>query len=337
MREWLVAADDRTGAFEVAALLTAVVGPITVSVGRAPDGSGVVDLGSRAATVVAAGDRARSVDDTPSRWTAHKIDSTLRGHWAAELSARRAATGRRLVLLPGWPEMGRTCVGGQVLVHGEPIGSPLDALPGAALLADADALRAWLRGSGSMAVCGGPDAVSVGGVAREVAEADAEVERFRSQANLFRGGGATSTGLNEQQLTDLTTEVSKARGARGEAEARARAARGLMQRGSVEAIPEVQRSPVIQGLIAQKTRAEREKAEAETTLLAGHPRMKQLYLDYLAGWKQSGGTLMAVFSSMGTYSKWGSWGLLEYHGQPPAEAPKYQAVLEFLHANARWW
>jgi hypothetical protein len=68
-----------------------------------------------------------------------------------------------------------------------------------------------------------------------------------------------------------------------------------------------------------------------------HPRMKQLYLDYLAGWKQSGGTLMAVFSSMGTYSKWGSWGLLEYHGQPPAEAPKYQAVLEFLHANARWW
>ena len=172
MREWLVAADDRTGAFEVAALLTAVVGPITVSVGRAPDGSGVVDLGSRAATVVAAGDRARSVDDTPSRWTAHKIDSTLRGHWAAELSARRAATGRRLVLLPGWPEMGRTCVGGQVLVHGEPIGSPLDALPGAALLADADALRAWLRGSGSMAVCDVPDAVSLSDLARELAEAD---------------------------------------------------------------------------------------------------------------------------------------------------------------------
>jgi hypothetical protein len=68
-----------------------------------------------------------------------------------------------------------------------------------------------------------------------------------------------------------------------------------------------------------------------------HPRMKQLYLDYLAGWKQSGGTLMAIFSSMGTYSKWGSWGLLEYHGQPPAEAPKYQAVLQFLDANPKWW
>ncbi|HPC94517.1 MAG TPA: hypothetical protein PLU87_06220 [Sedimentisphaerales bacterium] len=68
-----------------------------------------------------------------------------------------------------------------------------------------------------------------------------------------------------------------------------------------------------------------------------HPRMRQLYLDYLAGWRQSGGTLMAVFSSMGTYSKWGSWGLLEYHGQDLAEAPKYEAVLEFLDANPKWW
>lgn len=68
-----------------------------------------------------------------------------------------------------------------------------------------------------------------------------------------------------------------------------------------------------------------------------HPRMKALYLDYLAGWKQSGGALMAIFSSMGTYSKWGSWGLFEYHGQDPAEAPKYQAVMQFLQDNPKWW
>ncbi len=68
-----------------------------------------------------------------------------------------------------------------------------------------------------------------------------------------------------------------------------------------------------------------------------HPRMKQLYLDYLTGWKQNGGTLMVIFSSMGTYSKWGSWGLLEYHGQPTTEAPKYQAVLDFMNANPQWW
>jgi hypothetical protein len=68
-----------------------------------------------------------------------------------------------------------------------------------------------------------------------------------------------------------------------------------------------------------------------------HPRMKQLYLDYLAGWKQSGGTLMVLFSSVGTYSKWGSWGLMEYHGQPPAEAPKYEAALQFLEVDPEWW
>jgi hypothetical protein len=68
-----------------------------------------------------------------------------------------------------------------------------------------------------------------------------------------------------------------------------------------------------------------------------HPRMKQLYLDYLQGWKNAGGTMMAIFSSMGRYSKWGSWGLMEYHGQPVSSAPKYQAVLEFLENNPRWW
>ncbi len=54
------------------------------------------------------------------------------------------------------------------------------------------------------------------------------------------------------------------------------------------------------------------------------------------GWKQSGGTMMAIFSSMGRYSKWGSWGLMEYHDQSKSSAPKYQAVLEFLEKNPRW-
>lgn len=67
------------------------------------------------------------------------------------------------------------------------------------------------------------------------------------------------------------------------------------------------------------------------------PRMKDLYLAYLAGWKANGGTLAMIFSSMGTYSKWGSWGLMEYHGQPATEAPKYLGVIEFLKNNPRWW
>lgn len=68
-----------------------------------------------------------------------------------------------------------------------------------------------------------------------------------------------------------------------------------------------------------------------------HPRMKQIYLDYLMAWKDSGGTMMAIFSSVGKFSKWGSWGLMEYHNQPINEAPKYEAVLDFLQNNPRWW
>jgi hypothetical protein len=64
-----------------------------------------------------------------------------------------------------------------------------------------------------------------------------------------------------------------------------------------------------------------------------HPRMKELYLDYLAGWRQAGGIMFVIFSSAGKYSKWGSWGLMEYHGQPVSQAPKYQAVLEFIDKN----
>jgi hypothetical protein len=68
-----------------------------------------------------------------------------------------------------------------------------------------------------------------------------------------------------------------------------------------------------------------------------HPRMRDLYLEYLAGWKHAGGTMFVMFSSTGKYSKWGSWGLMEYHGQPESSAPKYQAVLEFIEKNPRWW
>ena len=157
MREWLVVADDRTGAFEVAALFAQVVGPVTVTVGAAPVGSGVVDLGSRAMSAADACQAASALDASPAAWHAHKIDSTLRGNWAAELVARQRATGRRAVVLPGWPELGRTCVGGIVFVDGAPIGSVRDHLADVDLLADAGALHVWLDGERMIAVCDVPN------------------------------------------------------------------------------------------------------------------------------------------------------------------------------------
>lgn len=67
------------------------------------------------------------------------------------------------------------------------------------------------------------------------------------------------------------------------------------------------------------------------------PRMKQLYLEDLRSWREAGGGLFTVFSSVNRPSKWGSWGMLEAESQDPATAPKYQAIVEFLRANPRWW
>jgi hypothetical protein len=58
------------------------------------------------------------------------------------------------------------------------------------------------------------------------------------------------------------------------------------------------------------------------------PRMKGLYARLFEIWSENGGDLFAVFSAIGTPSKWGSWGILEGNDQPRSEAPKYDAVME---------
>lgn len=66
-------------------------------------------------------------------------------------------------------------------------------------------------------------------------------------------------------------------------------------------------------------------------------RIKQLYLDYLGGWKQAGGQLFVHFTDVGIFSKWGRWGALEYVAQPRATAPKFDAIQSFIEQNPVWW
>ena len=133
-RRLSVAADDRTGALETAGAvadsgLTATMVPWLAGhdggnhqrIGlRSWSGPGdvlVVDLGSRHLEASHAAARAEAALSIGSERSAHKIDSTLRGNWAAELGALVAA-GRRVLLVPSFPAAGRTCVGGVVLEHG---------------------------------------------------------------------------------------------------------------------------------------------------------------------------------------------------------------------------
>lgn len=174
-----IAADDRTGALEVAGACVATgVGnpepgisqPVLV-VARPADvpatGTVVVDIGSRHLDVLAAATAAAECGDLAAgRRVAHKIDSTLRGNWAAELMARSVRAGERVLLVPAFPGAGRTCIDGVVAVYGTPVAEteaardarrpvrssrPAVVLRGAGAghvveLVGGDSLRRWLAG-----------------------------------------------------------------------------------------------------------------------------------------------------------------------------------------------
>jgi hypothetical protein len=61
-----------------------------------------------------------------------------------------------------------------------------------------------------------------------------------------------------------------------------------------------------------------------------HPRMYDLYRQYLNVWFDNGGGLFVHFNFVRSPNKHGSWGTLEYLDQPVEEAPKYRALLDAL-------
>lgn len=175
--ELLVAADDRTGAFETAAALAdRGVGPVPVSAWPDPPADvnvAVIDLACRHLSPSEAAERAAAIP--PADLQAHKTDSTLRGNWADELVAR--SNTRPVLLVPALPSQGRTCVGGVVYDHGRPVHEGaagtdvrrrvLTARPAEALraaggrtvseVADDEAIAAWLADPAGVAVADAAD------------------------------------------------------------------------------------------------------------------------------------------------------------------------------------
>lgn len=58
-------------------------------------------------------------------------------------------------------------------------------------------------------------------------------------------------------------------------------------------------------------------------------RMGDIYTNSLNAWKQAGGDLMCTFDSMGRWSKWGRWGLLQNNSEDPKKSPKFTAVINW--------
>lgn len=64
-------------------------------------------------------------------------------------------------------------------------------------------------------------------------------------------------------------------------------------------------------------------------------RMGDIYSKSLAAWTQMGGDLTCSYNSVGTWSKWGSWGLLQHHDDAPASSPKFTASIKWAMSRGQ--
>lgn len=110
---------------------------------------------------------------------------------------------------------------------------------------------------------------------RRVRDAEARVAEYRAGAGLLIG--QNNAVLPTQQLSEISTELTRARADRSAAEARAAAIRAAMRAGNrVEAIPEVLAAPMVQRLRERQIQIEADIADLSASLLDNHPRMRAL-------------------------------------------------------------
>ncbi|MGD9881343.1 MAG: GumC family protein [Reyranella sp.] len=105
----------------------------------------------------------------------------------------------------------------------------------------------------------------------QVRKSDQAVEDYRRSNELYKSAGS---GVTNQQLTELNTQLLAAQTAKAEADSRLKEARELGKGGiGSESVPEVLRSPLISSLKQQLSDSERRAAELSGSLGARHPSM----------------------------------------------------------------
>lgn len=109
---------------------------------------------------------------------------------------------------------------------------------------------------------------------QKVADAEAKVEEFRSKSNLFVG--TNNTTLSNQQLGELNSQLAAARSQKADAEAKARFIRDTLKSGKSLESADFLNSELIRRLSEQLATVRGQLAEQSSTLLDGHPRIKEL-------------------------------------------------------------
>jgi tyrosine-protein kinase Etk/Wzc len=109
---------------------------------------------------------------------------------------------------------------------------------------------------------------------KKVADDEAKVEDFRSKSSLFVG--TNNTTLSNQQLGELNTQLNNARALKSDAQSKARLIREMLESGRPIEASEVLNSELIRRLAEQRVTLRAQLAEQSSTLLPGHPRIKEL-------------------------------------------------------------
>ena len=108
----------------------------------------------------------------------------------------------------------------------------------------------------------------------KVAEADSRVEDFRSKSSLFVG--TNNTTLSNQQMGEINTQLNNARALKSDAETKAKLIREMLQGGKPLEASEPLNSELIRRMSEQRATLRAQLAEQSSTLLDGHPRIKEL-------------------------------------------------------------
>jgi polysaccharide biosynthesis transport protein len=109
---------------------------------------------------------------------------------------------------------------------------------------------------------------------KKVSDAEAKVEAFRAKSNLLVGPNNIT--LSAQQLGDLNAQLAAARALKSDAEAKARLIRGMLKSGEPIESSDILNSELIRRLSEQRVTLRAQLAEQSSSLLDGHPRIKEL-------------------------------------------------------------
>lgn len=110
---------------------------------------------------------------------------------------------------------------------------------------------------------------------KRVRDAETKVADFRAATDLLNTSSNTS--LATQQMSDISTELSRLKAQRAASEAKAESIRAALKKGvPVNSLPEVMSSGIMQQLNERRGALMADIANLSTTLLDGHPRLQGL-------------------------------------------------------------